>query len=83
MVRGLVVSNCTIQGHCWYRFEHANWPAQATRKLPSANDEARLHYYQRVKVEIEAVAVTRPDYEREIGEIPMPLRPLPAQEATV
>lgn len=80
LVRGWVESNCSVQGHCWYSLTEAG-RRQISRHdtpamLPPANDQARREYYFRVQSELHALAAARPDCEREIGEIPMPVCPV-------
>jgi len=74
LTRRWVESNCSIHGHCWYTLgpvEPASPPAVAN--LPARSDMARAEYYHRVELELDALARSRPDYEREIGDIPMPV----------
>jgi hypothetical protein len=85
LVRGYAVSNCTVQGHCWYTITPAGLDVikspPTAHELPIASIEARREYYSRIHLEIRALSAAKPDNEREIGEIPMPVCPLPAKES--
>ena len=80
LVRGWVESNCSVHGHCWYCLRPAGREALdkplPTAELPVQRDAARGQYYYRVRQELLGLAASRPDCEREIGEIPMPVCPL-------
>ena len=74
LTRRWVESNCSVQGHCWYTLGPVEPSSPlAISDLPQASDAARGEYYHRVELEIEALARSRPDCEREIGELPMPV----------
>lgn len=80
LVRGFVVSNCSIQGHCWYSI-HPN-PAVAVLPpvppgLPGRCEDARGIYYGRVAKERDDLGRAVAQNEREIGEIAMPVCPEP------
>lgn len=85
LVRGWAESNCSVQGHCWYALtdagrEQLGKPARPTPEQPASNDQARREYYFRMKNEMYALASAKPDCEREIGEIPMPVCPMPSRQ---
>jgi hypothetical protein len=85
LVSGFAVSNCTVRGHCWYTITPAGLaaiksPPPLARDFPEPSIEARSDYYSRIHLEIRALAAAKPENEREIGEIPMPVCPLPAKE---
>lgn len=85
LVRNYAVSNCTVRGHCWYTITPAGFdaiksPPPLASDLPDADADARREYYGRIHLEIRALAAAKPDNEREIGEIPMPVCPMPANE---
>jgi hypothetical protein len=75
LVRGWVVSNCSIRGHCWYSLVEGAPPMAVPAKYPEKTDEARAEYYRRIHEEISALMVATPENDREIGQIPMPVRP--------
>jgi hypothetical protein len=80
LVRGLVVSNCTVRGHCWYSLnvlQPTLPPVPADG--PSRLELARGQYYGRVKHEMADLRLAEPLNAREIGDIPMPVCPLPAR----
>ena len=85
--RGWAESNCSVQGHCWYALAPAGREQFAkpiaASSLPPANDLARREYYWRVQAEFHALAAAKPDCERELGEIPMPVCPQPARQEPV
>ena len=86
LIRNYAVSNCTVRGHCWYTItppglDAIKSPPPLPGDLPQAAIDARREYYSRLHLEIRALAAAKPDNEREIGEIPMPVCPLPAKEA--
>lgn len=85
LVQGWVESNCSVQRHCWYALvpagrEQLGKPVTAASGLPPTSDQARREYYYRVQAEFHALAAAKPACEREIGEIPMPVCPLPARK---
>jgi hypothetical protein len=85
LVRGWAESNCSVLGHCWYAITDAGRkqlrkPVPPASDMPSANDLARRGYYYRVEQELHALASAKPECEREIGEVPMPVCPVPARE---
>jgi hypothetical protein len=86
LVRGWAESNCSVRGHCWYATTHAGRErlSQAvvpTTESPPSTDLARREYCHRVRQELLALAAAKPECEREIGEIPMPVSPnSPRQE---
>lgn len=75
LVRGWVVSNCTIRGHCWYSLVNAAPPTAVPVNSPAKCVHARDEYYRQIHEEISALYVAKPDNEREIGQIPMPVCP--------
>ena len=88
LVRGWIESNCTVHGHCWYRLTDAGRKrigktAAASTCPPAKSEEARRDYYQRVRMEFQALAAAKPECEREIGDVPMPVCPTrPNREPT-
>ena len=88
LVRGWAESNCSVRGHCWYAITHAGRErlSQAvvpTTESPPSTDLARREYYHRVRQELLTLAAAKPECEREIGEIPIPVSPnSPRREAT-
>ncbi len=80
LVRGLVVSNCTVRGHCWYSL-NTRTPTlpPVPADLPARNELARGQYYGRLKHEIADLRLAELLNPREIGDIPMPVCPLPAR----
>jgi hypothetical protein len=87
LVRGWAVSNCSVQGHCWYSITSAGrelltqQPAVAMTEGVVSCESARREYYHRVRQELLTLAAAKPECEREIGEIPMPVSPMsPRQE---
>jgi hypothetical protein len=84
LTRGYADSNCTVKGHCWYTITPAGLDAikspPTAGELPAASIDARREYYSRSHLEIRALAAARPANEREIGEIPMPVCPLPSHQ---
>lgn len=87
LVRGWAVSNCSVRGHCWYSITSAGRerldqpPAVATTEGVATCEEARREYCHRVRQELLTLAAAKPECEREIGEVPMPVCPMsPCQE---
>jgi hypothetical protein len=87
LVRGWVESNCSVRGHCWYAITPAGRErlgqraVVATAEGVASYDSARREYYHRVRQELLTLAAAKPECEREIGEIPMPVSPMsPRQE---
>jgi hypothetical protein len=79
LVRGQVVSNCTVRGHCWYSVHPKPTPMPPMpADLPSRLELARGQYYGRLKHELAELRMAEPLNSREIGEIPMPVCPMPA-----
>lgn len=81
LARRWVESNCWVQGHCWYTLgpiEPASLPVVAD--LPALSDLARAEYYHRIEMELDALARSRPDCEREIGDVPMPVAGMQGRE---
>jgi hypothetical protein len=77
--RGQVVSNCSIQGHCWYSVHPKPTPMPPVPAgLPTSTDDHRAEYYVRIHQELADLRLAEPLNPREIGEIPMPVCPLPA-----
>jgi len=82
LTRRWVESNCSVQGHCWYTLGPvAPSSPPAAADLPQASDWARGEYYHRMEMEIEALARSRPECERESGEIPMPVAGMRSRKA--
>lgn len=81
LVRHWAESNCSVQGHCWYTLSGAGakqlGKSVAASDLPPAIEAARREYDHRVQQELETLAVAKPESEREIGQIPMPVCSLP------
>ena len=80
LVRGWAQSNCSVHGHGWYCLRPAGHEALGRplppAELPVRSNAARGQYYYRVNQELLGLAAGRPESEREIGEIPMPVCPL-------
>jgi len=82
LTRRWVESNCSTLGHCWYTTGPVNpSPVPSIPNLPTMSKAAQGEYYFRVKMELEALARARPDSEREIGEIPMPVAGIGGSDA--
>jgi hypothetical protein len=78
-VRGLAESNCSVRGHCWYAITPAGCerlsqqPDVVTTEGVASCEPARREYCHRVRQELLTLAAAKPECEREIGEIPMPV----------
>jgi hypothetical protein len=75
IVRGWVICNCSIRGHGWYSLVKPSPPTSIPAKAPEKSVAAR---------EISALYVAKPENDREIGQIPMPVCPerSPEQQKT-
>ena len=79
---GLVTSNCSIYGHCWYALTKAGERLLAKVRPNSEpakrafSEDAKREYYYRIHEELALLAATKPDIDREIGDVPMPLCPV-------
>jgi len=83
LVRGFVRSNCSVKGHCWYSLTKAGEKFLAKERPNSEpakrafTEEAKREYYYRIHEELALLAAAKPEIDREIGDIPMPLCPFP------
>lgn len=75
MVRGWVISNCSLRGHGWYSLVNSSPPTSIPAKAPDQSVAARDGYYRQIHDEISALYVAKPENDREIGQIPMPVCP--------
>lgn len=83
LVRGLVRSNCSVQGHCWYSLTKAGEKFLAKERPTTEpakrefTEVAKHEYYYRIHEELALLAAAKPEIDREIGDIPMPVCPFP------
>jgi hypothetical protein len=80
LTRGWAESNCSVMGHCWYSLTDAgrkqlSQPVATFGNLPTFSELAKREYYTRVEQERHALYGVKPEMEREIGQIPMPVCP--------
>lgn len=86
--RNLLISNCSVRGHCWYSINQAGFKLaeqraetgaipEAPADLPARDEEARCEYYTRLHDALADLRTGTPENDREIGDYPMPVCPLP------
>jgi hypothetical protein len=82
LVRGFARSNCSVHGHCWYALTKAGEKFLAKERPTSEpvkrafSEEAKREYYYRIHEELNLLTAARPEIDREIADVPMPVCPI-------